>query len=738
MDENPGDPVDTAGKVASGVARLAPGDQSVMEIIPATSIGTGGEEAEPDFNAWDLVSSGGLEDTASYLGDLIVQGISMEDEWEGASGLSQGVSGRGFGTDTPDFDSFEEARLESRPDPGTAASSSTIRLMSESLAPQSHKYFWEQDPFLQTVFGNKSTADMILGSVQQKRPLEGVIDVDSIVEETPIMKQLRRRPVKPIPLHARALKHVASADEATKRTSLISDWATLVAIDVHSFAIGAMLRAEGISRGGILDAVSSCLAAKATSTLQKRYCAMKRFVQWAMQSGRQIFPVEEHVAYSYVVSLREEPTSSASSGQSFFEALHFTASLLGMKHNLAEVGDQRIKGVAEELARSGIAMQQAVALTVDQVKKLEALACLAEDLADTLTLGSMLIMMYGCARHSDLARAKTLIWDYDADEMDKNAMEPVGYIELQVLGHKTARSVKMKRTYMPVVAPMLSLSGHPWFLAWAQARKAFDLEFEGEVKTPLLCRFNESGQPMAREVTSAETGRLLRAALGVVETKPNLVRSHSLKVTTLSWAAKGGMDLPSRRILGHHLDPGAKAAEIYGRDSISAALRKMCKLLALIKQGRFCPDSSRSGRFRNMGEAPEREREGADSNLDSDELESISSMSEESTDLEAVEGGDYGNMRVVNHAAFMDLRPCHEDVPIGFFTWRHKVSGVQHLRSESDAKFQCGRRVTDRYIEMDQPPLTEIALCQGCLKTRVVHQAQQQQEVGADSSHANL
>lgn len=100
-------------------------------------------------------------------------------------------------------------------------------------------------------------------------------------------------------------------------------------------------------------------------------------------------------------------------------------------------------------------------------------------------------------------------------------------------------------------------------------------------------------------MTSAETRKLLRAALGLEDEKPNRIRSHSLKVTALGWAAKGGMDLPSRHILGHHLDPGAKAAEIYGRDSISSAIRKLCGLLALIKQGRFSPDSSKSGRFTN-------------------------------------------------------------------------------------------------------------------------------------------
>ena len=466
------EPEVSAVRRASGAERLVPEAPSAIDTTPASLIDTGVDDPLPELDVWQLIESGGGQDPIGYMGDLIVQGLEEENlddislpQWLGGtwtavacrSGLPQENSKRrtwtapsGFGG-TPDVnfgsDDFVEARLGDDNSTGQASSSSAIRVLNERLAPQQHQFFWETDPFLQMVFGNKSTADTILGSTQIKRPHEGVIDVDSIEEEAPVMHLLKRKPVKPVPLHAKALKHVAASDDFTKRVALISDWATIVAVDVNSFAIGAMLQAEGISRGGILDAVKSCFSTKATSALQKRYCAMKRYVQWAMRRGRQIFPLTEHVAYAYVVCLREDPACSATSGQSFFEAIHFSAALLGMKRDLDEIGDQRIRGVAEEMARSSAAMQQA-----DALKKLEAMTCLAEDLADTLTLGGMLIMLYGCARHSDLTRAKRLIWDAEDEAVDQNAMEPMGYIELQVLGHKTARSVKMKRTYMPVEA----------------------------------------------------------------------------------------------------------------------------------------------------------------------------------------------------------------------------------------------------------------------------------------------
>lgn len=66
--------------------------------------------------------------------------------------------------------------------------------------------------------------------------------------------------------------------------------------------------------------------------------------------------------------MREDPKTSPTAGQSFLEAVHFAAIMLGLQNDFGEVGEQRIKGVAEELARSAMEMQQAQPLTVDQVE----------------------------------------------------------------------------------------------------------------------------------------------------------------------------------------------------------------------------------------------------------------------------------------------------------------------------------------------------------------------------------
>ena len=724
-------------RTADGAVLSALGQGCGMVTTPVTTTDVGGDVDE--VNAWQLIDPV----REQYMGGLAIQGLDGMPDDANFEGSSLDSMNPLTAHDIPGMSVDEPARLGLPPESSHAGRSSGIRHMSESLTMATPKFFWETDPFLMTIFGGSGQSRDVVTGPELKRPAMGVIDVDTLGEEPPIVQAMKRRLAKPIPLHARVLKHIGAKDAETKRMSLFSDWSTLIAIDVESFSIANMLRKEGISRGGIINAVGACLGPKATSTIHKRYCALSKFVRWTFGHGAQTFPVAERVAYDYLVDLREDPKTSPTAGQSFLESVHFAAIMLGLKNDFAEVGEQRIKGVAEELARTGLELQQAQPLTVDQVKRLETLTCVADNLADTLTLGGLLIAMYGCARHSDILRAKNMIWDVDKDEFDFSSLEPQGYLELQVLCHKTARSVKMKRTFLPVVCPLVSISGEPWYAAWSQARQAMGLEIEGEVICPILCRFDEEGRPVSQELTSSEAGAILREALQIPGAPPHKIRSHSLKCTTLSWASRAGVDLPTRRILGHHLDPGAKAAEIYGRDTISAAVRKMTDLLGMIKDGRFVPDATRSGRFKNLVKVVQSVpvTEPVDVRLANEDPESSIESPEDSgssTDLDVTDSDEeagYGEKRALTALSFVDLRPCIEKLSDDFRTWRHIQSGVQHLQEMDSEKFLCGRRVTDKYVLTDQGLLLEISTCQTCVKTKPARAAHPDDE-GREQSNA--
>lgn len=128
---------------------------------------------------------------------------------------------------------------------------------------------------------------------------------------------------------------------------------------MNSFAMGAMLEEEGFSRAGLLSSVAACMATKATATIHRRFCALNRFAKWTGQSGRELFPIKERVVFDYLTMLQDNPVSAPSSGQSLLQAINFASGVLGLKTNFDVIGQQRVKGVAEAMARNGPPVMQA-------------------------------------------------------------------------------------------------------------------------------------------------------------------------------------------------------------------------------------------------------------------------------------------------------------------------------------------------------------------------------------------
>ena len=98
----------------------------------------------------------------------------------------------------------------------------------------------------------------------------------------------------------------------------------------------------------------------------------------------------------------------------------------------------------------------------------------------------------------------------------------------------------------------------------------------------------------------------------------------------------------------------------------------------------------------------------------------MSSSSSDGDTSSTEEAEDYGKRRSLDACTFAPLRPTTLRVPPEFCTWRHRVSGVQHLQFPEALKFQCGRRVTDRYVLTDGDPLVEVSVCQACIRSKTV------------------
>eukprot|EP00971_Amphidinium_carterae_P114712 2272541-Amphidinium_carterae.1 len=68
-----------------------------------------------------------------------------------------------------------------------------------------------------------------------------------------------------------------------------------------------------------------------------------------------------------------------------------------------------------------------------------------------------------------------------------------------------------------------------------------------------------TGGWLKRGMTTQEAQLRLRGLVGRCGCHDDEIKTHSLKVTLLSWCAKAGMDHDSRRLLGYHMAPGDKS-----------------------------------------------------------------------------------------------------------------------------------------------------------------------------------
>ena len=586
----------------------------------------------------------------------------------------------------------------------------TLHAVNQSLQVAAPKFMWETG-FLGAVFNSgTSVVDTLFSPVSLKRPATAFIDlVDDKLDEVPIAKALRKGAVTPIYLNS--FSRASSENESSKRRSFLHGWVTLILINCRAFSAfdDALRDSAEPDRDSVLRCVTECLAAEATSTIGKRLGAMSKYAAHCEARGLTVFPLSEKSLYDYMSALHSNVKSSASSGRSFLETIRFSAAILGLHGLEKDKVPQRVSGLAELLASRAPCIRQAVPLTVQQVSKLEELCCNTDAIQDRVLIGGLLVMLYSCARASDMSRVVKLV----VDRVDNGGValadkEVAGFIEACALHTKGARSRAHKRTLLPLVAPMIGVSGWRWWDSFLQAREAMGFTHRGGLAYPILGRYDENGMPMKDALQASEIGCYLRNVLKVEHAKVNEVRSHSLKVTPLSWLAKAGSSLSLRRSLGHHLDPGARSATIYARDAMAPPLRELCRVVRLIADGTFQPDNTRSGRFK--GELQQVATAGTELDSEVDSCESYEmpfseplggDTDDSNTDASSDAGGD-SDGEVLDTTTLWELveprhRPNLVQVRPGLETLMHSQSQVMHLRATGSNRFVCGRVISERY-----------------------------------------
>eukprot|EP00435_Cladocopium_sp_Y103_P059829 s231_g21.t1 len=110
---------------------------------------------------------------------------------------------------------------------------------------------------------------------------------------------------------------------------------------------------------------------------------------------------------------------------------------------------------------------------------------------------------------------------------------------------------------------------------------------------------------MKRGLKTSEVSSMLRRFLDLDEPIPGsdaeIISSHSLKATMLSWCARYGLTPSTRSMLGRHSTCLHETFAIYSRDLVCAPVAELQKVIDSVCAGEFNPDSQRSEFFRSKG-----------------------------------------------------------------------------------------------------------------------------------------
>ena len=388
---------------------------------------------------------------------------------------------------------------------------------------------------------------------------------------------------------------VSSEAAAKRRTAEATDRAASITVilDVvgRRFASNPLVSHIVATEGALspeLESVQAIFAPKSTGTIQKRAVYIRIFDIWFARAGlpNEKF-IDEPTLFNYVAELRRQGSSS-SRGASVRSALFFLGGLFGICTKVIQKS-ARVYGMCSSLLREGLVHRQRDPLRVSMVRAFEEV--LVDDAGrggeDAIIAGTALFCIFGRLRVGDLRRCKNepIIDDAGGD----------AYLETHFVDHKTARPGT--RRALPVVAPAAGLISD-WAKLWLLARKSAKLD--ANLTGTLVPAMAGDGGWHQVPYTTTEFGRafldiLTRKGFGA-DALDN-VGSHSLKTTCLSWLAKFGVNQDHRRHLGYHVRPGERTVELYARDVLASPLRSLLDVLHAVRDGRFDPDSTRSGAF---------------------------------------------------------------------------------------------------------------------------------------------
>ena len=341
--------------------------------------------------------------------------------------------------------------------------------------------------------------------------------------------------------------------------------------------------------------VRESLEPKATMTILGRGRALEAYERHAEKQKTHPWPLVVDDVLDYLREGASVTKGAATRNKAFVEALgfadfHFTLDTDGV------LGVRTAGLVAAGLKHKRETVQRApfsVAFVLWLEKRMVEFAGGPSELlslAEAHMVGAILFCVHCRLRFKDAARIKK--------EPKLDIVDDFGYIEASLVAgqHKTGHSTAKAGRVLPAVGHALGVRGRPWAQKWLELRRSAGLNAASDqCLFPQVLADGSFGR--ARMPTDEGKYWVLRLAGMAGEVGVDSLGTHSCKATMLSWCGKAGVEEKHCKLLGGHAEPGDLSRLEYSRDALAGPLRSLSKVQTWVKNGRFLPDQTRSGRW---------------------------------------------------------------------------------------------------------------------------------------------
>ena len=475
----------------------------------------------------------------------------------------------------------------------------------------------------------------------------------------------------------------------------VNKWVSIVSACLLASETGRLIINLGsleAQKDGAQRIVQSIIGTRSPRTACARANSMLNFMRWAFEESPEVVqPFDEERVWRYLCHLQDN-SAAATKGASFVSACRYSCHVFGFECLGKVCNSQRVQGVANLMYVGKRPLRQCLVLTVEQVRFLHSmLEDPKADVFDKAICSYVLIALYGRCRHSDLGHIHDVTHDHS---------EEGGFCEIRTKHHKTARTISLKATLLPIILPGLNVNGAPWIGVAKMALEQVGLCFDGLIDGPVMKPPNRGGL-CQRGIASTEITKFLRLCFEdgkEVSPLESRVSSHSLKATMLSWGGKYGLSPADQATLGRHSSVWSESSAIYSRDASIRAVRRLQEIILAIARQEFNPDAPRSAYFKDakttevatVGQTGESAVWIKD---ESDDGGSISDGSASDEDESEVDEPPPPKCIRVNLA---QLETSH--------FWKHRQSKVVHYcesftvaKADAGVVFGCGRAVNSNF-----------------------------------------